>query len=199
MDLSLGLNRTFSHRRSAQLGTFTFSDNFNRSNEALDASTNWTKIGASTNTITVDSNSLTTVGTSTVVALYAAPDFGRTGQYIEFTLLTVANTGGPFVVLRATDEANWVGVRNATTSFQIYKNVGGTLTFINGQSGLQANDHIRFEAKGTSFRAYINGTLITAGAQTISDSILQTGTLTGPAQRFFAVNNWIDNFKQGVL
>lgn len=188
-------NQLFSKRSASQMGTFTFFDNFNRANEDLSASANWTK-ASGTGTITVASNSVSMNDTNATGTLYLSPDLGRSDMYVEFDLLTVANTGGPFVILRGSDIDNWVGIRNTTTSLQVYKKVTGTLSFVAGSSGLEANDHIRIELKGTTCNVYVNGALA-VGPVTISEN--STNTRAGFVSRFAAVANWVDNFKQGVL
>lgn len=184
-------------RRPAQVGTFVFEDNFNRSDGELAAgNASWTRLSTGNGDASVSSNNLSMTDTFSAGSVYLSPDFGSTDMYVEFDLLTVANSGGPFVIIRAVDENNYIGVRNNTVSIQVYTCIAGVFAFVDGGNGLQANDRIRFEAKGTSISVYVNGALHT-GPLTIATHA--SSTRAGVAARAGVVNNWIDNFKQGVL
>lgn len=107
----------------------SFSDNFNRANQLLDASANWTLVaGGGTPTISVFSNAAQASGTSSATATaYLSPDLGSQRQSVSCTAL---GTGG-FVCVQLTDGNNFIGMRyyNGTT-LQVMQMKAATLTLV---------------------------------------------------------------------
>lgn len=103
-----------------------FRDNFNRANEALDASPNWTKVGTGTQSISISSNRLNVNSGSGTIA-YFAPKQGDT-CYQRATIRQAAtfSNSAQTCVIAGKDDANYIGLRfNATGAVNVYARTAG--------------------------------------------------------------------------
>ncbi len=103
-----------------------FRDNFNRANEALDASPNWTKVGTGTQSISISSNRLNVNSGSGTIA-YFAPKQGDT-CYQRATIRQAAtfSNSAQTCVMAGKDEANYIGLRfNASGAVNVYARTAG--------------------------------------------------------------------------
>ncbi len=178
-------------------GQVTFTDTFTRSDENLEASTNWERVDGVANQLLVRSNALastTTSSTNQTTYLIASSFALTTDQYAEVTWSSGVNQTG-WVLCRATDSNNFVGVQKLNGSYMVYKRVAGTFTQL-GSGGVHvAGETVQLQVVGQTIKLFVNG------AQKFTAS-LGVGELTtgrpGLMSRTTGANPWIDNFKVGV-
>lgn len=180
---------------------FIFTDNFNRADENLETSTNWTRVAGSAGDATVASNACA-VPTTNALSYYSCPDIGSANHYAEAEWMTVAHAVGPFIACRIAgiNNNNFVGARwdNANTRIQLYKRVSGTFTNLaNFTTALNAGDRIRLECNGDNARVLLNDAEVIAPASLAGS--LPGNTLCGLVPRLIAVSPWLDNFEAGAL
>lgn len=181
---------------------FIFADNFNRANENLEASANWTLIDGLAGNISVSSNHITCAQTSTADASYNCPNIGSDSMYVELDWNLTSGTPSMFFCGRHQDSNNFIGMRynGPTNGVQIYKRVAGTFTNLGSHAGsITAGSTLRMEIDGTAntVRGLVNGTQVIA-------PIDITGVLTGVTKaglisRTTFTTNWADNFGAGSL
>lgn len=198
LDLGLGLKIG---QPGSQFGVnpiAAFYDDFERANEALEASSaKWSLIAGSAAGASVLNGKLSCDTTNTAPgSMYFAPDCGVADQFIQIDLDTVANTGGPVAAFRGVDESNYLGIRNTTDSLQLIRVVAGGFTFIGGSSGLVAGDILQVKAVGDQLNVYRNGVLAIGP---ITETAFQTATRYGVIARFVAVQPWLRSFAGGPL
>jgi hypothetical protein len=103
----------------------TFTEDFNRADEDLNANANWTLMGTAVGKARIVSHIVQCQTTDTNGAAYASPDLGSQRQSASGRV-----TFAGFLCVQLTDALNYIGVRaNASTSvIEVYKKVAGTLT-----------------------------------------------------------------------
>jgi len=84
----------------------SFGDRFNRSNQNLEASANWTRVGGTTGMGVITSQSVYSTTADGVGALYLAPNMGYTKQAVGCYMNTSFAPGG--IAICATDENNYI-------------------------------------------------------------------------------------------
>lgn len=195
-----GLMQAFAEQEGAHnwssLGSFgpasaMFSDDFNRADENVEASEDWTRTGGSAGAASILSNQVRFNTTDSLVGAVAflSPDLGSADHWAQVELLAENNGAA---IIRATDAANHIGARRTSTSWQVYKSVAGVFTSLGttASPALVAGDILRAEAIGDQISAYLNGGLI-LGPFTETDH--QAVTRTGFNARG-VVSPAIDNF-----
>lgn len=189
---------------TTQPNTPTDSDNFNRADENLEA-TNWTRTGGAAGQAAVRSNALACTGTTQT--LYSLEDMASPDHYIRFKVASVPATAGPYVVIAAIDQNNWLGLRwNGTNNtWQIGFCIAGTLTTAALSSTAVApavgQDVIlaRKVTEGvTKVWLYVDGRTLVRGA-TVSVPALASAVKVGVVPRGSAVNPLLDDFKCGLI
>lgn len=183
----------------------TFTDNFNGAGANTDLASwtpsgggAWTRVDGSSNMAVVTTGNLLLCNTSDVNgALYRCTDQGSADQYVQYRAKT-AHVGA-FTCNRASDRANYIGVRSAGSpaKVQIYRRSGGTLTQLgsNGATTVAINDVIRLESSGNAHEAFLNGVSQVGPA---NDATHNTVTRQGVNARWASVQ-WMDDFEAGVL
>jgi hypothetical protein len=178
------------------VGGGSFTDNFNRANENLEASADWTHDGLVAGALAVVSNQINNTTTNATGSAYQCPNQGSADHYVQFTVRSAANSG-PFVCNRLADRSNFVGIRNFNSNVEIYRRVAGSLTLLQSTNeGIVVGDTLRLECEGTNWRAFKNGAQIGSGA--IGSAGL-TGQRQGLVGRTTTQAPWIDNFEAGAL
>lgn len=177
-------------------GAAVFTDDFNRANETLGSSPNWTRVDGQASALTIDNNMLASA--TTAETTYLSPDLGSANHYVEATLRLVG-ANGPFLLCRATNLSNWLGVRNSASVYQTFKRVNGTLTQLTSASPTPAvGDRIRLQVNGDAGSLMINGVEVAGSPfQLLGD--LAGVTRQGVIARTSIRNPWIDDYKAGVL
>lgn len=176
-----------------------FTDNFNRADENLEASPNWTHDGLIAGGAAIRSNALASLTLNAAGTAYKCPDQGSADQYVQFVARATANSG-PFVCNRLADNANFVGIRNLGGTLEVYRRVGGTLSSLHSSAqGIVSGTVLRLECVGTTFR------VLKDGVQVVAFTAINNATLTSTRQGVVArttitgQNPWIDDFEAGPI
>lgn len=175
----------------------SFTDNFDRADENLEASANWTRIGGAAAQAAVRSNELAMIGGTTT--LYAAPALANATHYVRGTIRGAipASPASFPLALRGLDQGNFVGVRWGTSALQVFRAIGGTFNQAVSHSVTPAaGDDIVLAVRGDFLWLYRNN----AGLQLqvpLSASALVNNTLAGTVPRGVQ-NPAVDNFACGV-
>lgn len=166
-----------------------FSDNFDRADEDLTASADWTLIAGEAGAAIVSGNQLG-INTSQTNGLILSPDEGTPNHYVEYTLREAFKHS--MVVVRATDENNFIGHRGWDNKYSLYKMESGTLTLLADTFGVAANDVIRVECNGDTIKVYANG----VERLSVTESFNNTATRQGISPRGSNPNPnpWIDSY-----
>lgn len=174
----------------------SFTDDFNRADENLDASPNWTLQSGTATQMGVRTNQLAAIGS--VESVWLCPNQGSANHYTEATWVATGGNG-PFMACRLQDINNFVGVRSSATLYQIWTRIAGTLTQLSTTSPVPAvNDLVRIEANGDTVGLLINGIHITGSPFSLGGA-LSGITRQGVISRTAARNPWLDNYKSGAL
>jgi hypothetical protein len=175
-----------------------FTDNFNRADENLEASANWTHDGLIAGAVAVRSNALANLTSDATGSAYKCPDQGSADHYVQFTARATANSG-PFVCCRLADRSNFVGIRNNGGTLEIFRRVSGTLSSLHSSAqSIVSGTVLRLECTGTNWRALKDGAQVATGAigsaglTNQRQGVVGRTTITGQ-------NPWIDNFEAGAL
>lgn len=177
----------------------TFADDFNRADQSLETSANWTRVGGTAAALEVNSNRLrcTTSGADTA---YKAPSTGTVDHYAQMKLLDVGSYGGgaSFLACRITDDNNFLGVRWTGSTWSVFKRVAGAFTSIGSFATPVpvVNDIVRLQCSGTNFELFRNGVSVGTGA--IGAPTL-TSTQAGVIARSAIQDPYLEDFETGTL
>jgi len=177
-------------------GLAVFTDNFNRPDEGLSASPDWTLIGGNPESINVVSNQLDIITTDK--AIYLCPDLGSVNHYSQANILSSPASAFDLVI-RATDDNNFIASRynGGIGRWQVFTKIGGALTnigqfvqvFVSGES-------VRLYAVGNDVFLDVNGVNVLGPLNTTAfNTITRMGIKSGGT----IVSGWIDNYEAGVL
>ncbi len=192
---SLGQTATATINLTVTATVTSFSDDFNRSNQTLETSTNWTRLDGSAGAITVANNATSVVISDTAGAAYVSPDLGSANHFIDVKFLSAS---GQFAAVRITDRSNFLGFRrNAGDAIEVYSRIGGTLAVVSPTSGAYgtgvAADVMRLSVNGSTFNISKNGTVVATG--TIPGGV-PSSTRCGLIGR--ASGGLVDDFASGL-
>ena len=171
-----------------------FSDNFDRANENLSASANWTVVTGAADAAVISGNQLA-VNTTQSAGLIVCPDQGSADHYVEYTLQEAFTYS--YVAIRATDGDNFIGVRGWDNAYDIDKYVAGVPTYELGTwaSAPQVGDVVRLQAEGDTIKVLVNGT----ERISITEAFNNTETRQGVVPITSSPNPWIDSFSADAL
>lgn len=173
-----------------------FTDNFNRANENLEASANWTIADGTAAALTVTTNAIEThTNTDT---LYVCPDQGSANHYSQASRSPSATSENGFpLVVRATDAINYIGVRlrDAGATIELYKRDAGAFTLLDNYSYTHsAGDVWKLEATANTITVYVN----TVSVISVTESFNNTETRQGILCRDTSITTWLDDFEADV-
>lgn len=172
-----------------------FTDDFNRADEQIDASANWTCGIANTSPtyIGVRSNAVAQLNAGNEQTAIC-PDQGSADHYTQVVSASNSSWGG-FVCCRVNvaNATQYYGVRYTGSAWELYKYNSG-FTLLGSWTGSNSGATMYLEASGDQITVKINGT---TRIGPVTDSTL-TGTRQGLRARS-TLNPWIDNFEAGVL
>jgi len=181
-------------RPSAMAPRGTFTDNFTRADENLEASANWTRVGGVAGAAAIRTNAVDEI--STAQTAYQCPDQASADHYTQVKMIG-GGTGSKFqCCVRLTDTSNFIGFRTHYTRWQLYKRNAGTFTLLGTWSSTPVlNDIMRLEASGNSIEAFVNST---SRIGPITDSFNNTETRQGLVPRNYT-GSLIDDFEAAVI
>lgn len=179
-----------------------FTDNFNGVSVVTDLTehtpsggTAWTAVGSLNAGVVQPSGVAGSYTDDSTGTLYRPDDQGSSAHYSQYKAISVGNVWG-FVANRATDAANFLGVRVVSGELQLLKRQAGSFTVLGSWSGVVANDIIRFESNADNEHTVkVNGT-VRIGP--IVDTFNSTQTRQGLVPRTSA-GDWWDDYEAGAL
>lgn len=186
-----------SSSRPSPRGSFT--DNFTRANENLEASANWTRNGGVAGVCAVRSNELAFL--STTETAYLAPDQSSTNHYCQTRVRTSVTNKFYFpCVNRITDINNFVGARARNSSsdeYDMFERSASTFTLLASTTAVvvTVDDILRLESVGNDHEFFVNGVSRGAGASTVNNTI----TRQGIGARQSTSNPAIDDYEIGAI
>lgn len=183
---------------TTQPNTPVDSDDFNRADENLEV-TKWTRIGGAAAQAAVRSNALACIGTTQT--LYSLEDMASPDHYIRFKVSSVPATAGPYVVLRAIDQNNWMGIRWNAATWQFGTCIAGTLTtaaLSNTAVTPAVGQDVIVAVKGGKVWLYVDGRTLERGVS-VSAAALASAVKVGVVPRGTAINPLLDDFKCGLI
>lgn len=170
-----------------------FTDDFNRADENLETSSNWTRVDGAAGALQVVSNRLHQ--TSGTESLYTSPDTGSGDHYAQCEDWRSGFSWTGFLVVRATDANNWVGVRATGSGYEVYRKKAGSFFGPDVWSGANSNGDVCYlEASGSDIVVKINGTT----RITVTDSFSSSVTTAGFICRG-NIGQTADNFESDAL
>jgi hypothetical protein len=178
-----------------------FQDNFNRADESLEASSDWTLTSGTAGSLTIVSSKLSCQITSPD-SCYLCPDVTSDSMYVQMNWDHTAGTPSFFMGGRIQDANNFIGCRynGSTNKVQLYTRIAGTFANLGNSSGtITAGDVVRMEINTTAdtVRALVNGSEVIAP---VALSGLFAGTTrAGLIGRTTFTTDWGDNFEAGEL
>ena len=175
----------------------TFTDNFNRDNENVEASADWTKLSGDAGAAKVVTNKVDFTDASPEPA-YICPDQGSANHYTQI-VRPEGSAGNYFeCCIRLTDFNNWIGMRRGTSSkWQLFKRESGGFTVL-GDSvtpAPTAGDVVYLEGDGDSITLKVNSSTIVGP---ITESFNNTETRQGFVNRVVRLNA-LDDFEAAAL
>lgn len=141
-------------------GGSSVTDDFNRANEDLEDSPNWSLVsGGTAGTIGVVSNQASGSGSSLGAYTFDAFSPSSADYWAEMVVVNPQNTTGYFPCVRLVDTSNLIGTRiRAGGAVNLLKRVGGSNTILASSVGTVVDgDVLRVEAEGNVARVFING------------------------------------------
>jgi hypothetical protein len=161
------------------------------------ATGSWTRVGGAADQAKINANALEFAGTTQT--LYVGTDNGSANHYVQVVF------GGGFVsgsgyfplVLRATDQDNWIGYRYFSGNNEIYLwNAGSPTNLYSAAGTVNAGDTIYFEADGNNLTLKVNGTTV---AGPISNSTFNTVTKSGLVTRSATATDVLRSWESGTI
>lgn len=170
-----------------------FSDDFNRANENLEASSDWTRVDGSAGMATVTSNAVNCATADSNGAAYQCPDQGAGDKYMECALNLSGNAFA--LAMRLTDRSNYVGARSRGGNVEVYKRVSGSFTSLGSAAvSYSAGKVMRLEMEGDIFKLYYDGVLeVTTGPESFNSSETRQGCVARSVS-----SAWFDDFEAGL-
>lgn len=171
-----------------------FTDDFNRADEDLEDSADWTQIDTNAGAATIVSNVLTSTQTGGVQS-YLCPDQGSADHYSQGVIKT---GGGTFpCCVRMTNGNNFIGARHTGGDWELFKRVSGSFTLLGDfTASLVSGDILRVDADGNDITVKINATLRIGP---ITETFNNTETRQGLSPRSTVTSDWMDDFEADSL
>ena len=171
-----------------------FTDDFNRANEDLETSANWTRVDGVAGALKVISNQCGEGSGGD--AAYLCPDQSDADHYTQAVLNGASGPASSFpVCVRVTDKDNWIGVRYSTGGMELYKRVAGTFTSLDTSTHTHsAGDVWYLEASGNNIVGKLNGTTVVSATETDHNTVTRQGIINRGVE-----NPLVDDFEAGAL
>jgi hypothetical protein len=186
--------------RGGVVETQTFSDDFNRANENLNANANWTLLAGTDTDLTVASNQVAT-GVTTPSGSYAAcPDCGDEDQYIQWTnRVTSSGRLATFLCYVDVDNHMFCWHSSGTEARISVKAAGVATTRINATIVLTSGDVFKARRLGSTVELYENAGLIGSYTLTAGEITALTGGTRAGIRNFTSAATILDNFSHGTV
>jgi hypothetical protein len=181
--------------------TVFFKDDFNRADEDLGASSDWTfapEGDGLPSDVAIRAQKLAIFNTGYGGVAYASPDCGFADQYMQATVANVPTYYNGLLACRLMDPGNLIGVEFKNDGIVLYERASGwfkELGFV--RTAPVIGDVIRLEVKAANATVKKNGVVIIGPKATARTDA--TWTWSGVVARGLAVNPWIDNYEAGPV
>lgn len=175
-------------------GGGVFTDDFNRANENLEASDDWTRVGGSAGAASINSNILDINSSG---AVYTCPDTGSTNHYAQAQFPNTGSSLSRPLAVRIVDEDNYVCAGQGGGAWEITKVLAGSATQLANAGTQSAGAVARLEVSGGNARLLIDSVEIIGWTSLGGD--LSSSTLAGIACRHGNSAGDTDNFEAGAL
>jgi hypothetical protein len=188
---------------SGSAPTVFFSDAFDRADQDLGASGEWTFIregggdGRPTD-VAIRGGKIAIFSTAFRGAAYASPDCGFSDHYVQAEVASIPNGENGLLACRLADPSNLIGVEFKSDRIGLLERADGEfkeLGFV--RTSPAVGDVIRVEVKGAEATVKKNGVVIIGPVATGRTDA--AGTRTGIVSRGTVVNSWIDNYESGPV
>lgn len=187
-------------RRAVPQTSSVFADNFQRADQNLEASANWTLLsGGIAGGVAISSLEPFVNDSSSGGSPYTCPDIGSANMYVQGSVPDNATGAASFLCLRLQDQNNWLGCRyvQGNATIEVYKRVAGTLTRVGSCTyKIVDGDVFKYEQFGTKAVLKINGN-VRLGPFDVG-SLFPAVTKAGLVGRLATGYAWY-NFEAGVV
>lgn len=137
-----------------------FFDAFNRPDSDLSTSRGWVNVDQVTGAAVIVDSALHISTSSDDGNLFLAPDCGETNHFVQFDVKSVDESGASWICCRVTDYENFLGVRIAGSSYQVYKRTNGIFTLLHtARVPAEPGHTAKIAAVNNRWRLHINGVL----------------------------------------
>jgi hypothetical protein len=128
---------------------------------------------------------------------FKCTDQGSANHYTQAVWRTTNTSAASFVVVRLTNSNGFIGVRNNSNTWQLYKRVSGTFTSLGSYASAPSGSNVVYiEGNSNSITVKVDGT---TRIGPITETFNNTVTVQGLVPRSLALNPWLDNFEAGML
>jgi hypothetical protein len=128
---------------------------------------------------------------------FKCTDQGSANHYTQAIWRATSTSAASFVVIRLTNASNFIGIRNNSNTWQLYKRVAGTFTLLGSYASTPSGSNVIYiEGNSNSITVKVDGT---TRIGPITETFNNTVTVQGLVPRSFALNPWIDDFDAGAL
>lgn len=173
-----------------------FADNFNRADENLEASANWTRNGGAAAQAGVRSNQLAMIGTTQTA--YTCPDTTKTQLWVRGNVASLPGTPSSMPLAIIVDVNNWLALRWSAAQIQFEKCVAGTISQVGVvNTTVNVGDQLMLVKDGNVATVYVNGAVTIINGQSYAATTLDPATKAGTVARGSVLNPAIDNFEVG--
>lgn len=175
----------------------TFTDTFQRADEDLEASPNWSRPSGTAGSAAVVSNTQQFPVASSGDTPYLCPDQGSGDNYVEIVLEGNDGGGGPpmRVATRLTDGLNYIGVYFITAK-TLWKRAAGSYNSLGAVTWSVSDSVCRLEANGDQLEFFID-TVSRIGP--VTESFNQAETGQGLLARGTTQTNATKSFEAGTF
>jgi hypothetical protein len=183
--------------------TVFFKDDFNRSDQDLEASADWRFApdgggDGLPSDIAIRNQKLAIFNTAYGGAAYASPDCGFADHYLQAAVAKMPTYYNGILACRLTNPGNLIGVEFKNDRIALYERTNGRFKELGFVTiAPTVGDVIRLEVKGANAIVKKNGVVIIGPKATAGTNA--SWTWSGVLSRSLAVNPWIDNYESGPL
>lgn len=175
----------------APLGSQFFADDFNRPDEDLEASVNWTRVGGLVAGAAVRSNQCAFIDVTAETA-YLSPDAGSANHSTEVERRISSDRIYFECCCRLTDANNFIGMRHSAGTYRIFRRVAGVfLELDNLILPAAVGDIMRLECNGDQIIGRVNGAPILTAVESAHNTVTRQGFVVRDATSNPAIDNYV--------
>ncbi len=169
------------------------SDNFNRSNEELDASGDWAESRGDFDVLTNKAD-VTATDAGEAAAIFDGTALSTDDHYVEANINSTQEFTGKQITItaRMSDADNsYMFTESFLQSVRILSNIGGTLAELDSTNHTWVDDELlRGEVDGTSLEVFVEGVSFGTATDANIDTVFNAGIWTDGTNTSFRWDNW---------